>query len=99
MTERESCPPGAQAVTVGELLDELARQQRQFSEALASRDVIGQGKGILMERYGLTADTAFALMVRYSRTGNRPLREVAEDLVASRQVPGLVSPASAVPAV
>ncbi|GAA2482190.1 GAF and ANTAR domain-containing protein [Terrabacter carboxydivorans] len=48
--------------------------------ALARRDLIGQAKGILMERFTITADQAFNVLVRVSRDQNRKLFDVAEDL-------------------
>lgn len=68
---------------------ELGRQQAQFRAALASRDVIGQAKGILMERYALDDTAAFALLRRYSRTTNTALREVAAEFVQTRVLPPL----------
>jgi hypothetical protein len=64
-----------------------ADQVEQLQQAVATRDVIGQAKGILMERHGLDADRAFAVLVRYSRDSNTRLRDVAETLVTSRQLP------------
>jgi GAF domain-containing protein len=58
---------------------DLADQMRQ---ALESRAVIEQAKGVLMGRHGCTADDAFALLVQQSQRTNRKLREVAQDLVA-----------------
>jgi GAF domain-containing protein len=49
--------------------------------ALESRAVIDQAKGILMERYRLTADQAFTTLAAVSMRTNRKLRAVAEDLV------------------
>ncbi|ABS03491.1 GAF and ANTAR domain-containing protein [Kineococcus radiotolerans] len=51
--------------------------------AVASRDVIGQAKGILMERFKITADQAFALLSRVSQDTNRKLREVADELATT----------------
>jgi GAF domain-containing protein len=59
-----------------------------LEQALASRDVIGQAKGILMTTEGLTADAAFARLVELSQGLNRPLRDVAKDLVRRRENPG-----------
>ena len=39
-----------------------ANRQHQFESALASRDIIGQAKGILMERYDVDAVRAFELL-------------------------------------
>jgi GAF domain-containing protein len=41
---------------------EAARERVQLEEALASRDVIGQAKGILMVQSHITADDAFDLL-------------------------------------
>jgi GAF domain-containing protein len=56
--------------------------------ALESRAVIDQAKGILMERYKLTADQAFQLLARSSMTTNTKLRDVADELVLTGQLPG-----------
>ena len=53
----------------------------QLREALASRDVIGQAKGILMAREARTPDEAFDILRRGSQRQNRKLRDVAQDLV------------------
>lgn len=55
----------------------------QLREALDSRDVIGQAKGILMERENCDADAAFDILRRASQRTNRKLRDVAADLVAT----------------
>ncbi|WP_138760254.1 GAF and ANTAR domain-containing protein [Modestobacter altitudinis] len=49
--------------------------------ALESRAVIDQAKGILMERYKLTADQAFQALAAVSMRTNRKARAVAEELV------------------
>jgi AmiR/NasT family two-component response regulator len=58
-----------------------ARQDETLNEALATRNVIGQAVGIVMERYRLDSDRAFAFLVRLSQTGNTKLRVVATALV------------------
>ncbi|MCV7421276.1 GAF and ANTAR domain-containing protein [Mycobacterium yunnanensis] len=55
----------------------------QFHRALASRDIIGQAKGVLMERFGVDAVRAFALLTRLSQDGNIKLFEVAERVVST----------------
>jgi GAF domain-containing protein len=50
-------------------------------EALESRDVIGQAKGILMARRNCTADAAFELLRQASQRHNIKLREIAEQVV------------------
>jgi GAF domain-containing protein len=48
--------------------------------ALESRDVIGQAKGILMERFKITPTAAFGLLITASQQSNRKLRDVAAEL-------------------
>jgi hypothetical protein len=58
-----------------------ARQDENMNEALATRNVIGQAVGIVMERYHLDSDRAFAFLVRLSQGGNVKLRAVATRIV------------------
>ncbi|GAA1533958.1 GAF and ANTAR domain-containing protein [Kribbella lupini] len=58
-----------------------AKQDATMSDALATRNVIGQAVGIVMERYTLDADRAFAFLTRLSQTSNTKLRRVAVTLV------------------
>ena len=60
-----------------------ARRAEQLRDALSRRDVIGQAKGILMERGRITADQAFSLLSGASQRLNRKLIAVAEHLVAT----------------
>jgi transcriptional regulator with GAF, ATPase, and Fis domain len=64
-----------------------AESRRQFGVAVATRDVIGQAKGILMERYRVTADAAFALLARVSQDTNTKLRDVASELCRTGGLP------------
>ena len=57
-----------------------ARREDQTRAALDTRDLIGQAKGILMERYRLTPDQAFSLLVRVSQHSHVKVRELAEQL-------------------
>lgn len=56
----------------------------QLREALRSRDVIGQAKGILMERRGISPDEAFDVLRSASQSLNMKLAEVAETLATRR---------------
>ena len=51
--------------------------------AMASRAVIEQAKGILMERYKVTAEQAFTLLTHASQRSNVKLREIAEELAST----------------
>jgi AmiR/NasT family two-component response regulator len=66
--------------TIAQLHAEIAN----LRVALTTRDVIGQAKGILMERHGLTADEAFDRLVTMSQHTNVKVREVAQYLVELR---------------
>jgi GAF domain-containing protein len=61
--------------------------RRNMTTALSSRDVIGQAKGILMERYRLTPDAAFALLVKASQKTHTKLRLVCEELCQTGVLP------------
>lgn len=58
-----------------------ADERENLNQALHSRKVIGQALGIVMERYGLDEDRAFAFLVRASSTGNVKVRDIAQELV------------------
>jgi transcriptional regulator with GAF, ATPase, and Fis domain len=59
----------------------------QLSEAMQSRAVIEQAKGILIAVHRCDADQAFERLVRMSQTTNRKLREVAEQTVQTASAP------------
>jgi len=65
---------GTQAVVLGQL------REAQLHQALASRDVIGQAKGILMHRRGISADEAFDQLRRSSQDMNVKLGDLAATL-------------------
>jgi GAF domain-containing protein len=67
----------------------LARSRHEASlwEAIDARKLIGQAQGILMERFGLNDEQAFAVLRRYSQDNNIKLRVVAERLISTRQLP------------
>ena len=76
-----------QASSVAAMAAVLADAQRmteQLREALETRDLIGQAKGILMERESCTPEAAFDILRRASQRTNRKLRDVAADLVSTR---------------
>lgn len=59
---------------------------RHLEQALLSRDVIGQAKGILMERLKTTPEDAFDILKRSSQRLNLKLREVARTLTETGEV-------------
>lgn len=60
-----------------------ARKVEHLDRAVSSRDLIGQAKGMLMERYRIDQDGAFRVLARVSQSTNRPLRDVARELVST----------------
>jgi ANTAR domain len=54
-----------------------ANHARQLGQALASRDLIGQAKGILMERFRVNSEQAFRMLVSSSQNTNIKLVDVA----------------------
>ena len=66
--------------------DELAALREQadsLAEALAARKVIERAKGLLMEREGLSEQDAFARLRKASQVSGRPLRVIAEAVIAT----------------
>lgn len=56
--------------------------------AILNRTVIGRAEGILMERFGMPPDRAFAVLRRVSQHRNVKLNQVAADLVRTGRTPG-----------
>jgi AmiR/NasT family two-component response regulator len=63
-------------------LSEAAVREVQLAESGRMRDLIGQAKGILMEREGATAEQALELLTICARRLNLKVREVAALVVA-----------------
>jgi response regulator NasT len=66
--------------------DELAalrEEAESLTEALAARKSIERAKGLLMEKEGLSEQDAFARLRKASQVSGRPLRVVAEAVVAT----------------
>jgi AmiR/NasT family two-component response regulator len=60
-----------------------------MAEAMSSRAVIEQAKGVLMAQQGVDADEAFAILSRASQVSNRKLRDIAQGIVlGARREPG-----------
>ena len=68
----------------------LARRLGHLEQALQTRDVIGQGQGIVMERYGLDSDHALSFLRRTSQASQVRVRDLAQELVDGS--PGAVAP-------
>ncbi|WP_153040562.1 GAF and ANTAR domain-containing protein [Actinoplanes sp. TFC3] len=63
-----------------------AQREHDLTRAISVRDIIGQAKGVLMERYKITHAQAFHLLVRVSQNANVKLVEVAHHLVQTGEL-------------
>ncbi|MBP1232477.1 GAF domain-containing protein [Arthrobacter sp. PvP102] len=63
-----------------------AKEIAQLTQALDTRDLIGQAKGILMERFKITPQQAFLVLTKASSESNMKLRDVAEHLASSGEI-------------
>ena len=63
-----------------------AQAQEHMEAAVSRRDIIGQAKGILIERYKISGPEAFRLLVLASQSTNIKLYDVADYLVTSGEL-------------
>jgi response regulator NasT len=76
--------PAIQAATARHAeLAALREEADSLTEALATRKVVERAKGLLMEREGLTEQEAFARLRKASQVSGRPMKVVAEALIAT----------------
>ena len=66
-----------------EELSALRDEAESLAEALAARKAIERAKGLLMQKEGLSEQEAFARLRRASQVSGRPLRVVADALIAT----------------
>ncbi len=66
-----------------EELSALREQAESLADALAARKAIERAKGVLMEKEGLSEEEAFARLRKASQVSGRPLRVVADALIAT----------------
>ena len=81
--ETDLLPAIATATARHEELRALREEADSLAEALAARKAIERAKGILMQREGLTEEEAFARLRKASQISGRPLKVVAEALIAT----------------
>ena len=79
----ESMELGTVYATHTALAWSMLRRQDQLRSALASRDIIGQAKGVIMERFDIDAIEAFELLTRVSQQSNIKLIDIARALIDS----------------
>jgi two-component system, response regulator PdtaR len=64
-------------------LETLREEAESLAEALATRKLVERAKGLLMEQEGLSEQDAFTRLQRVSQTSGRPMKVVAEALIAT----------------
>ncbi len=85
--ETDLLPAIATARARHEELEAVRAEADSLAEALAARKAIERAKGLLMEREGLTEPEAFARLRKASQISGRPLKVVAEALIATLEPP------------
>lgn len=80
------------SIVIGEVLAQHASvalatvaTEAQFGRAVDSRDIIGQAKGLLMQRNGVDGHHAFRMLTRASQDTNTKLIEIARQLVQAHE--------------
>ena len=81
--EKDLVPAIAAARARHDELQAVREEAESLQEALAARKVIERAKGLLMETEGLTEAEAFDRLRRASQTSQRPLKVIAEAVVAT----------------
>lgn len=82
----ESVHTGTLLATHAAIAATAAATTSNLRLALQSRDTIGQAKGILMERFKLTSEQAFDLLIAASQHAHIKLNEIAEQLVTTGEL-------------
>lgn len=90
--DREEALLLAAIAAIGVQLAAARANTSRLYEALSTRDVIGQAKGILMERHGISEEQAFNVLRRASNDLNIKLRDVAAEIAGGGSVDGLPRP-------
>jgi hypothetical protein len=94
-----SQPPPTEVGSVLEILDTSSRVEQleaeiaQLKEALARRQQIGVATGLLAQRFAISPERAWSLLVRLSQNGHVKVRDIAQALINAHC--GQVGPAEA----
>jgi ANTAR domain len=79
--------PPTQAGSASESVDAITRVAQleaeiaQLKDALARRQQIGVATGLLAQRFGISPERAWALLVRLSQNGHVKVRDIAQTLI------------------
>jgi ANTAR domain len=82
-----SQPPPTEVGSVLEILETSSRVEQleaeiaQLKDALARRQQIGVATGLLAQRFAISPERAWSLLVRLSQNGHVKVRDIAEALI------------------
>jgi hypothetical protein len=71
----------ARSPDISSRVAELEAEIAQLRDALARRQQIGVATGLLAQRFGISPDRAWSLMVRLSQNGHVKVREIAQAVI------------------
>lgn len=83
--DQEGCESALQ--DADELVDEFERLIGHLRLGMEHRTVIGQAVGVVMERFGIGTDEAFAFLVRCSNSSQSKVHDVAAQIVETGEIP------------
>jgi hypothetical protein len=73
-----------------ELVEALRAERDQLAQALESRVIIEQAKGVLAERYRVPVDEAFLLLRQSARAARMKIHDLAAEVVRARVTPNAI---------
>jgi uncharacterized small protein (DUF1192 family) len=82
-----SQPPPTEVVSVLEMLEassrvaQLEAEIEQLKDALARRQQIGVATGLLAQRFAISPERAWSLLVRLSQNGHVKVRDIAQAMI------------------
>lgn len=94
-----SQPPPSEVGSILDVLEtsarvaELETEVAQLKEALERRQQIGVATGLLAQRFTISPDRAWSLLVRLSQNGHLKVRDIAQALINAHC--GMIGPAEA----
>lgn len=81
-----ACDIGTIVAAHGAVAYRWAQTEAQLGQAIESRQLIGEAIGIVVERFKLTPEQAFATLTRLSQDTNTKLKILAEQVITTGEV-------------
>ncbi len=88
--QHDLCPAIELALARFAALCAMEARTRSLEERLATRKVVDQAKGLLMEQYDVTEHQAYSVLRTWSMDTRKPLRTVAEAVLEMNQIAQLI---------